>query len=220
MQTSFQLASQRLQEQYWCLNHLSHNQANADTPGFRATDTGYRQGSFASWLRQREGSLKTTGGPTDLSLHPGTYLQVQSREATAYTRRGDLRLNANQQLVVGLDDLVLDNAGKPITIHEGPVGLTSDGTVLAAGKPVAKLGLYRMDEVEGDGNRFQPKAGTQTVPDDRGIRPGELESGNVDTAEEQANLVALLERARVFGELTRIHDQTQEKAIRELARGR
>ena len=88
---------------------ISHNLANADTPGFRAdldsllSKPVYGPGhpsrvysleaSVGSDLRQ--GALQHTGRELDVAVQGDGWIAVQAEDGTeAYSRRGDLRLPA------------------------------------------------------------------------------------------------------------------------------
>jgi len=220
MNESFQLASSRLRHQYQHLDYLAHNQANLTTPGFMARDSGFRQGEFSSWLRERRGCVATTERPLDVVLPEQAYLQIETSQGTRLTRRGDLRVDAQNRLVVGMDWPVLSESGSPIVVSGGDPRVSSDGTVSAGSQVVGRLARVTTEWVDGQGSWLVPGAGLTTRPDTRPLRVSQLESSNVEAAEEQATLVSLIQRTKALGELVQTQDQVLEKAIREIGRGR
>lgn len=216
MLEGIRLASDRLQQQYHRMDILSQNVANQHTPGYRATDTGQRQGEFATWLRPDQGTVRSTERDLDVALPEGAYLAVSTPAGTRYTRRGDLRVDGQQQLVTGGGHPVLSAAGQPIKIS-GPVRVAENGDVEVRGERVATLGRYRLTGLaENGGSLFSPAPGTAVTPDTGEVHAGELEGSNVDEAREQTTLVELLRRAEALSHAMQVQDQTLGQAFRDL----
>jgi flagellar basal-body rod protein FlgF len=223
MNASLQLASTRLRQQYAQLDQVAQNQANNSTPGYVARDSGYRNGEFASWMRLREGAISDTGRSLDVSLPEGAYLKVETNDGARFTRRGDLRLNDQRQLVVGQGFPVLGESGQPIVVEDGNPLISKDGSVLSQGRLVDKIARTHIDDIrfmEGEGTLIRPEQNQTFAADNREITTGVLESSNVDAVEEQTNVVALMHRASIFSECMKTIDKVNDKAISELARGR
>lgn len=212
----------RLGEQYVQLDQVAQNQANTFTPGFRSGDSGTRQGQFAQWMRNEQGSRLQTGKDTDISLAPDAYLQVKTGNGVSYTRRGDLSLDSQHRLVTGAGDPVLDASGSPITLPAGAFHVLSDGTILSGKQKMATLGRFKIGAVqETQGTLFTPQDSTSTpVADNRPVAIGELENSNVDGTVEQTRLIALNNRAHIFSQVIQTQDSTLEKALQQLGKSR
>src|SRR5690625_4941618 len=106
--------------------HNSNNLANANTPGFRADlnsmlstplyGPGHPSRVYAQTTTVghdfRQGAMMTTGRSLDVAINGEGWIAVQSADGgEAYTRRGDLRINASGLLETGGGQLVLGNAG-------------------------------------------------------------------------------------------------------------
>jgi flagellar basal-body rod protein FlgF len=124
---------------------VAHNLANIDTVGFKAElaatkafpiegaglrsriDTNVERGQFDG----AAGPLIDTGEELDIALRPGYWLAVQdSSGREAYTRAGDMHLNANGQLLTASGEPVLDQSGAPIALPpHSSLTLAGDGTV-------------------------------------------------------------------------------------------
>ena len=192
MNASLQLASTRLRQQYAQLDQVAQNQANSSTPGYVARDSGYRNGEFASWLRQREGAVAETGRNLDISLPEGAYLKVDSNDGPRLTRRGDLRVNEQRQLVVGQGFPVLGESGQPIVVDDASPYISKDGSVFSQGRLIDKIARTYVDDIrslDGEGTLILP-GGQAYTADNREITTGVLEASNVDVVEEQTNVVA------------------------------
>ena len=126
---------------------IANNMANAQTTGFRAemlvnTPTTIKgkgleaRAMIDAQVRgssSKQGDLMPTGNPLDVAMTGDTMLAVQASDGSeAYTRRGDLSIDANGTLINGDGLPVLSDSG-PITVPTGnSVRISGDGTVLAS----------------------------------------------------------------------------------------
>ncbi|MFO1401174.1 MAG: flagellar basal-body rod protein FlgF [Steroidobacteraceae bacterium] len=199
----------------------NHNLANASTTGFRADLSAFRslavQGdglpsrayavdASVGW-DSTTGGLEQTGRDLDVAVHGAGWLAVQAPDGTeAYTRAGDLRVDATGMLTTGAGHPVLGDGG-PITVppqaaisvaRDGSVSIVPLGqgarTVSTVGRiklvnpPEAALqrgadGLFRM----ADGTQAESDAGVQ-------IASGVLETSNVNIAETMTQMIELARR--------------------------
>ncbi|MEW6281426.1 MAG: flagellar basal body protein [Candidatus Eremiobacterota bacterium] len=212
-------ATDSLAHQVRRLDAVAQNVANVDTPGYLSTGTGRRQGAFAEWLRPTAGAAAATGRSLDVSLEPGSYLAVSTRQGPRYTQRGDLRLDEGLRLVTGAGDPVLDESGRELVLPPGPVEVQEDGTVRVAGRTVGVLGRWRLDRpAETGGTLFTQAGATPPAPDPRPLRTGTLQASNVEESIEQIALVELLRRAQALSQVLSVQDQTLGQAMRDLGR--
>lgn len=199
----------------------SNNLANANTPGFLADLQQFRSmpvfgdghPTRVYGMSERpaidfsKGSFVHTGGDLDVAVNGTGWLVVQAQDGTeAYTRRGDLMLDANGLLTTGNGLPVIGNGG-PIAIPPAEkIEIAPDGTISirplgqGAGElavidqiklvnpPQADLekgndGLMRLR----DGTSAQPDVGTQLVS-------GSLESSNVNIVDAMVNMIELSRR--------------------------
>lgn len=218
MQKTVALSSTRLSQQFHQLDLLSNNQANASTPGFRARESGWRGGEFQSWLNLSLGEVENSGSAWHVALPEGAYLQVMTPAGARFTRRGDLEVGLDGQVTVaGLP--VCDESGSPLRAA-GADSLTSDGTFMVGGTPQAKLGRFSIAKLRESGDWLAPEEGQSVAPDSRPLVSRCLEGSNVDSTREQTNLVALLRRSEVLGQVLHVQDDVLDKTIREVGRGR
>jgi len=137
-----------LQAQALVRSTLANEIANVSTVGFKRSfdaalrtvkaegagfDTRYQlQPVTRDVIRMTPGPVISTGRPLDIAMNGSTVLTVQANGGVqAYTRRGDLHVNAQGQLETGNSHLVLGQNG-PINIPPGfEVRINTDGTVFA-----------------------------------------------------------------------------------------
>ena len=139
---------------------LAHNLANVNVPGFRRDLPNEGNAGFLKELEKlsakvlpletearkfsnEAGQLQNTGLETDVAvLNQGFfYIQPENGEI-ALSRRGDLGLNAANQLVNGVGDLVLSDGLEPIILPNfTSMSITDIGEVLVqqAGAPDGQL---------------------------------------------------------------------------------
>ena len=137
-----------LREQAVVRQAIVHELSNVATVGFKRSfqtalrslkferegfDTRYQaQALYSDRIDLKPGPLMATGRPLDVAMVGNTVLTVQGADGqAAYTRRGDLRVNATGQVETGSGALVLGEAG-PLSVPAGfDITITLDGQVFA-----------------------------------------------------------------------------------------
>ena len=199
----------------------AHNIANASTVGFRK-DIGTTQarpveGGFDDRILAAEaqlrpmmtaGELQTTNRPLDVAVLGDAMLVVQAKDGQeAYTRRGDLKVDANGVLTNG-DDAPVIGSGGPITMPPSQrIDIAADGTIsiqpLGAGPnemvAIDKLKLVKIDDkriAKGDDGLFHMARGETAEADaDARIQTGALEGSNVNA---MAAMIDLMDQSRNY----------------------
>ena len=197
----------------------SHNLANASTVGFRAelaavTTQSAGEGdraaarAFASisetgWS-QSAGPLQTTGRDLDVAVEGDGWIAVQAPDGTeAYTRAGDLRLDATGAVRNGAGHPVLSGGGPLVIPPHASLVIGADGAVsivpLGQGaETTARVGnikLVKPDPAQlerGPDGLFRVKGGGD-APADASVRivSGALEGSNVNVADAMVRMIEL-----------------------------
>lgn len=200
----------------------SHNLANAGTSGFRADlatfqaravsgpgfpSRAYATAGSAGW-DATSGALQTTGGDLDVAVDGSGWIAVQASDGrAAYTRGGNLRIDANGLLTTAAGQPVLGEGG-PITVPpHSKLTVGVDGTVsivpLGQGpETVAVVGRIQLVDpspaelVKGDDGLLRMRDGSDAPPAASvKLVQGALESSNVNVADA---LVTMIELGRRF----------------------
>jgi flagellar basal-body rod protein FlgF len=215
---------------------LTNDLANVSTVGFKKTYEATLQPQqaigqgFDSRLQPMiyttdrvmldNGPMMVTGRDLDIALSNKTVMGVTGSDGTlAFTRRGDLKVNANGVLETGTGYLVRSQDGNPVTVPPGAkITFGSDGTIFAAdpqqagvqqqqvigqlmlrdasATPLIKRndGLFQVDE---------KPAGTDfaTGPEPVNLTPQALEGSSVNP---MAAMVKLIDQSRSFEQQVRI----------------
>ena len=225
-----------INEDRYIRHQLSNDIANVTTAGFKQTYEATIQPhqavgeGFDSRLQPRlyttdrvrltPGPVMVTGRDLDISMNHKTVMGVMGNDGTlAFTRRGDLRVNANGVLETGSGHMVQGQDGGPITIPTGfRINITNTGQIFAAdptqpGVPQEQLigtlllrdasatplikredGLFRVDE-KPLGTDFA--SGTEPIS----LTSQALEGSSVNP---MASMVKLIEQSRSFEHQVRI----------------
>lgn len=213
---------------------IANNLANVSTPGFKrlvqqqqtwipdgpgkVSSRGYAVETTPS-MDARPGALMRTENPLHIALGEGVYLGVEiSGGQQVFTRRGDLQLNEQSELVFSGGEKALSEQGTPMQIPQGfkPM-IGSDGTISAQDPAnlanMVEVGRLQLVSAPASAlkqhdsgwlslDNFEPlAAGTAKVT------PGMLEASNVNSAQV---LTEMIEVARVYELNTKLMTTFQE----------
>jgi flagellar basal-body rod protein FlgF len=232
-------ASQALEQQAVVANNL----ANASTTGFKAQLAAFRQVPMSFENQSADSTTRTfvlsstpnadyspgaitqTGNPLDVAVQGPGWLAVQTPDGgEAYTRAGNLHVDANGQLVTANNLPVLGNSG-PLSLPPGAQPtIGSDGTIsaLVPGDPptaiavVDQLKLVNPEPstiVRGDDGLYRTATGDPADADPSVVvAGGALEGSNVNPV---SAMVAMIANARQFQQQTKLMesaDQNEQSA--------
>ncbi|AMX03187.1 flagellar basal body rod protein FlgF [Microbulbifer thermotolerans] len=222
---------------------VSNNLANVSTSGFRAQLHALRavpvQGDGQLPTRVSvmastpgadfsAGPVNATGRDLDVALQGNAWLAVQAADGSeAYTRRGDLQVDANGMLTT---------AGRPVIGQGGPIvvplgaslSMGADGTLSAIGagedpEALAQVGRLKLVDpgetrlVRGEDGLFRapPDAAGNSAPlpadENARLISGALEGSNVNAVE---SMVAMIDNARRYEMQIKVIESADENARR------
>ncbi len=200
----------------------AHNLANANTTGFKADYAAYRaMPLFGEGLPSRvfaveerpgidfsSGALEATGNDLDVALAGEGFIAVQAPDGSeAYTRAGELKLDAIGQLTTAAGYPVLGNGGAIALPPAEKVAIGADGTISVRplGQPantLAQVDRLRLVKPElsnlrkGEDGLFRTRDGNPAAPDASvHVTSGALESSNVNPVGE---MIQMIETARRY----------------------
>ncbi len=207
---------------------IASNMANAQTIGFRAEmlnampttlkgpsieARAMTQGEVRG-ANMKQGTLIETGNPLDIALTGRTMLAVQGEDGEeAYTRRGDLSVDASGVMSNGDGRPVIGDAG-PVTVPPGArITIAPDGSILAASaenpdQPPQVIARLKLVGTAGsriekglDGLFRVSGGGVLPADEEAKVQPGTLEQSNVDPTR---ILVEMVEAQRLFDMRTKL----------------
>ncbi len=235
-------AAAAITEQTIARQHMVNELANMSTVGFKrsydmamqsitADGAGFSsriqpQAVAKDIIRLEGGTVMATGRAMDVAINGKAVLAVSASDGTlSYTRRGDLRVNAQGALETGNGHLVRGEGGNTINVSPGfVITINPDGNVVARdpaaptnarGQTVGRLMLRdatnaqlarRVDvlfEVAGQ----QPGTALPGGPALAGVTPGALEGSNVTAVHA---MVRLMDHSRSFEQQIKIIKESRQ----------
>lgn len=196
----------------------NHNIANASTTGFRAEllassaaavqgpglPTRVNAAPEALGWNARGGGLQQTGRDLDVALSQDAWLAVQAPDGSeAYTKAGDLQVDATGQLRTGAGFAVLGDGGPMAIPPASRLLIGSDGTVSVqpmGNGPEAMASVGRLRVVRGTPEQLQrgedglmrAKTGQALDPASGNVvTSGALENSNVNLPEAMVTMISL-----------------------------
>lgn len=214
----------------------NNNIANASTVGFRAEIAALQAAAVSGpgqptrvnavaagvgW-DSSSGALMQTGNPLDIAMRENSWLAVQAPDGSeAYTRAGDLRINALGQLQTSAGHLVLGDGGPVSLPPSSSVSIGSDGTlsIVPLGQDAATLAsVGRLKVVDAEPAQLQRgvdglmrAAPNTTLNASAGnvVSSGVLESSNVNLPQTMVSMISL---ARQFELQVKMMKSIEENA--------
>lgn len=178
------------------------------------------------------GAKMMTGRDLDVAVSADGWFAVQSKDGNeAYTRRGDLQIDANGLVTTG-NGLPLLGDGGPIAIPPAEkVTIGSDGTISIVpegGDPTQlavidriKMVAAQFDQMrKGEDGLMRLKSGEEAEADaSQRLVQGFLESSNVNTVNEMVNMIELQRRYEMQVRMMKTADEMASGAASLLRSG-
>jgi flagellar basal-body rod protein FlgF len=199
----------------------NHNLANASTTGFRADLSAFQSRAVVGSGQPSRvyatnstvgfdatvGQMQQTGNNLDIAVNGDGWLAVQGRDGReAYTRAGDLRVDATGQLLTGAGHLVMGDGGPLVVPPHSSITVARDGSVsivplgqspttLATVGRIKLVNPAQADMERGADGLFRLKTGGDAPPE-AGVQllSGALEASNVNVAETMTQMIELARR--------------------------
>jgi flagellar basal-body rod protein FlgF len=198
---------------------VANNIANASTTGFRregvifseyvaglegdepSLSMAYANGRN---IDLQQGGLTQTGGRFDFAIEGDGFFMIETPQGNQLTRAGSFIPSPEGELLSPDGYRLLDPGGTPIAVPNGAqdIALASDGTLSAAGEPIAQIGVFLPNDPNGlnhvGGTRFATPAGAQPV-EQATLLQGFLEDSNVNPVSEISRMIEV-QRAYELGQ--------------------
>lgn len=243
MDSGYYAACAGLAAQTQALELVANNLANLGTAGYRGQQATFRSLLAGAGMVPRNplnaavndfgvlggsrvdltsGSLTATGNPLDLAVAGTGFFAVQSEQGVVYTRNGGFHTTPSGRLVTAQGDSVLGEQG-PITLPNGVVAVSADGTVSVNGATVAKIRLAEFSPgtaLQAVGNAlYAAPANSSLPPAASSIRQGMLENSNVSPVESVVQLITVQRNAEMMQRALSLFDsQLNQTAVQDLPR--
>lgn len=232
-------------------NTLAHNAANVDTPGFKQImvtlddyvdvpvifpmgtslpagllnsvgDLGLGVENSDEVTDFTYGSLKFTGQPLDVAIHGLGFFRVDTPEGIRYTRDGRFLRDPDGQLVTVDGYQVLDAADNPITIPDGLVAITEDGSIYVDGQLSGQIAIDSFEDPDAELLRDLPNtfeaAGPPTGTETGRVQQFYLEMANVNPALLMTQMVDVARAYEAAQQMVTVQDELLGRTISTLGR--
>ena len=235
MSTIFEIASGILNQAERRLETASGNVANVATPGFKSQANFSQmvnsvEGEFAlsgitdlsHFTQYTQGTMTPSGSQLDLAISGAGMFKLIGDDQEYLSRDGRFTVDANGMLVDARGFEVADDSGRPIRLDRTDVEVQSDGTVLADGLPLARIGVFGPSEeaemVRIGGALFAVNGDMEIMPDAM-VRQGMVEGSNVVMAEEMIEMMAAIRHAEAGSQLMQTYDSLLAQAFSTFGQG-
>ena len=223
------------------LELLANNLANQATAGFKADRAAYNLYSALptrwaaapvlpvverQWTDFSQGTLTSTGNPTDVALSGPGFFMVRGPSGVLYTRNGNFRVGAGGEWLTEDGFPVLGPGGQPVRVDPSrPFEVSRTGEILQEGVVVARLGVVEFDRPETLRKRrgvyFETVSAAQRPRPARAeVYQGKLEGANLNPAEAAVRLVTVMRQFEMLQRALRLGSEMNRKAVEEVARSR
>ncbi len=207
------------------LDQVTHNLANASTPGFKERMIQLESFPFSvpgsDWtgsdslafvqskppvIDKGQGIVEPTGRALDLAIEGKGYFQVRTAGGLRPVRDGRLRLHADGRIVTQQGDPVQNDQGKEIRVDPRKrVEISDNGEVRSGERKIGRLLI--VDE-----------RGRPVKQEDYRIVQGHLERSNVNSMEEMVKMMELIRNYGSYMKVIKSFDDLEGKTIQELGR--
>src|SRR6056297_534808 len=226
----------------------SNNLANADTGGFKKTNSVQRTfsellisrldkqgktelGALGSGVEIAEnytdysgGNIEHTGNKLDIAIKGDGFFTVQTPNGIRYTRNGSFSLNNQNQIVNKRGHILLNQNGEPIQTVPGrefsidKAGQLYFGELEGERINIVDFADYRNLSKEGD-NLYQTADGIEGTPTGEvQVMQGYLESSNVNIVQEMASMIQTTRAYETNQKMIQTIDNSLDKAVNDVGR--
>ncbi|KEO52324.1 flagellar hook-basal body complex protein [Thioclava indica] len=198
---------------------VANNIANVSTTGFRREGVIFSE--YISGLEDngpslsmayangrnidlQQGGLTQTGGRFDFAIEGEGFFMIETPQGNQLTRAGSFIPSPEGELLSPDGYRLLDPGGTPVAVPGGvqDIALASDGTLSAAGEPIAQVGVFLPSDpnelTHVGGTRFAAEAGAEPM-EGATLLQGYLEDSNVNPVSEISRMIEV-QRAYELGQ--------------------
>jgi flagellar basal-body rod protein FlgG len=169
-----------------------------------------------------QGPLQKSDNVLDVALYGDGFFAVNTPQGTAYTRQGNFKRGANNQLVTA-DGHQVQGAAGPITLTGGRIDIGNTGVVTVDGTPVGTIAQvdfpkpYAFQKL--GGGLFVPAdPQAATTPASAQVKQGYLEGSNVNVVVEMARMIETSRYSESCSKMIQSYNDMASKAANDLGK--
>jgi flagellar basal-body rod protein FlgG len=172
-----------------------------------------------------QGRLSRTENPLDVAISGAGLFQLRAGEEIVYSRQGHFRVAEDGTVVSGQGHVLQQAGGGDLSLQSSAVEITEDGTILDAGRPVARIALFAPAdgvslEASGGGTIFAAGSREMEEVAAPALRQGMVEASNVVLGDEMVAMMAALRQAESGARLVQLYDDLLGRAITTFGGGK
>jgi len=243
MDSGYYAACTALMSRMRALDTVADNLANVSTSGYRGQHSVFQsvlaglRPLASSQLSQAvndygvlgetrldlsQGTLERTGAELDMAIEGPGFFVVQTANGKVFTRNGNFHVSNQNELVTASGDPVMGENG-PITMLDGSVTVSSDGTISINGALSGKLSLVEFPahtSLESLGQTYYSASPGEAKPAQAStIHQGTLEASNVSAVSSVVELISVQRAAEMMQHvLAMFNSDINKVATQELPR--
>ncbi|MBA2709681.1 MAG: flagellar hook basal-body protein [Tatlockia sp.] len=217
------------------LQTISLNISNMQTAGYKRQLL--EAGSFDEHLRAdaasisqhmdsaqmlNQGTLMQTDNTKDIALAGDGFIEVQTKEGTFYSRRGDLHVNEQGQLSAATGGLIMGQSG-PIQVDDNEFKINTQGTIYIDNRKIDQLNIVHFEPNQSLKYRGQGLYETQETPAPAlattRVLQGFIEQSNVKSVDEMMEMIKTSRHYEASQRVMHIADGLLSTAINQLGEG-
>lgn len=158
-----------------------------------------------------EGSFEQSGNELDVAISGDGWLVAQTPDGERYTRNGQLKINADGELVLPTGQQIQGEGG-PITFGPDETGIeiAQDGTISTSQGTRGKLRVVQFQDnasLKNEGDTLFSSAQQPVTAEDVRILQGVVEKSNVQPIYEMTRMI---ETVRAYTNMAQTMQQTQD----------
>jgi len=199
-------------------------QAGLDPTAVNMNNSGYVIPSATASTNFQEGEMRATGNMLDFGIEGPGFFEVQlPNGGKAYTRDGELRLNAQGQLVTKQGYNVLGDGG-PIQLdpsNPAPITMSANGDISQGDQPKGHIRLVEFSQLNsltsiGGGYFLSSPSAQPVAAAASSLRQGFLEGSNSSPTAEMASLITSMRLFEANQKVLQNQDDRMGKVIADL----
>ncbi len=174
---------------------ISNHLANTSTAGFKKDVLSFDQVMKATISTDFSvGDPQISGNKLDVALGEKGFFKVETPQGVRYTRNGNFSLNTDRQIVNGMGQLILGDAG-PVTVPGNDIFINENGEIFSDGTQVGRLAVadfpsYTQLLKEGDNNyRYDGNPQDETQARPVKVIQGAIEGSNISVVTEMTKMI-------------------------------
>lgn len=237
MADAITIAIQSMQSTMQHMESISHNVANAATPGFKAlvpvtqpfAETFQRLGAATvasvpradSAVDLRAGALRPTGKALDVAIVGQGFFTLETADGPAYTRAGAFHLDGAGRLVSEGGLAVQGEAGD-ITLNGPVASIDGEGAVWQNGRVAGRIKTVVLEPGQAmfktsDGLLRPAERNARLLAQRVQIRSGFLEQSNVEPVAQMATMMKIVRQYQSAQKVFQIYNDQIGNSITQLA---